>query len=383
MGIQHCYNFQDFRRLAKRRLPTPLFHYIDGAAEDEWTASHNTESFNSVALIPNALADLSKLDITTTLFGRKLSMPLFCSPTGMTRLFHPEGEYAVARAAAQVNTLYSLSTLSTVSIENIGKLNDQPKMFQIYIHRDRGLTQAFIERCKLAQFDALCLTVDTLVAGNRERDHRTGLVMPPNLSLQSMLSFALHPRWAYHYLRSEKFQLANVADRIGAGTDSLISVMSYVNSQFDRSVVWKDAENIIAQWGKPFAIKGIMSVADAKHAAEIGASAIMISNHGGRQLDGCVAPFDMLPRIADAVGDRLEIILDGGVQRGSHVLKALALGAKACSIGRAYLFPLAAGGEAGVERALNLFRAEIERDMILMGCASLSDLSAEQLISVR
>ncbi|TXH59755.1 MAG: alpha-hydroxy-acid oxidizing protein, partial [Thiothrix sp.] len=276
-----------------------------------------------------------------------------------------------------------LSTLSTVSIENIGRLNDQPKMFQIYIHRDRGLTQAFIERCKLAQFDALCLTVDTLVAGNRERDHRTGLVMPPNLSLQSMLSFALHPRWAYHYLRSEKFQLANVADRISAGTDSLVSVMSYVDSQFDRSVVWKDAENIIAQWGKPFAIKGIMSVADAKHAAEIGASAIMISNHGGRQLDGCAAPLDMLPRIADAVGDRLEIILDGGVQRGSHVLKALALGAKACSIGRAYLFPLAAGGQAGVERALNLFRAEIERDMILMGCASLSDLSAEQLMSVR
>lgn len=382
MGIQDCYNFQDFRRLAKRRLPAPLFHYIDGAAEDEWTAARNTTSFNSMALIPNALADLSQLDITTTLFGRKLSMPLFCSPTGMTRLFHPEGEYAVAGAAAKANTLYSLSTLSTVSIENIGKLNDQPKMFQIYIHKDRRLTQELVERCKLAQFDALCLTVDTLVAGNRERDRRTGLVMPPNLTLQSMLSFALHPRWAYHYLRSEKFQLANVADRISAGTDSLVSVMNYVNSQFDRAVVWKDAEAIIAQWGKPFAIKGIMSVEDAQHAADIGASAIMISNHGGRQLDGCVSPFDMLPRIADAVGDRLEIILDGGIRRGSHVLKALAAGAKACSIGRSYLFPLAAGGQAGVERALNLFRAEIERDMILMGCASLRDLSPKQLMPV-
>lgn len=382
MGIEHCYNFQDFRRLAKRRLPAPLFHYIDGAAEDEWTAARNTASFNSMALIPNALADLSQLDIATTLFGRQLSMPLFCSPTGMNRLFHPAGEYAVARAAAQANTLYSLSTLSTVSIENIGKLTDQPKMFQIYIHKDRGLTQELVERCKLAQFDALCLTVDTLVAGNRERDRRTGLVMPPKLTLQSLLSFALHPRWAYHYLRGEKFQLANVVDRISAGTDSLVSVINYVNSQFDRSVVWKDAEDIIAQWGQPFAIKGIMSVEDAKHAADIGASAIMISNHGGRQLEGCAAPFDLLPRIADAVGDRLEIILDGGVRRGSHVLKALALGAKACSIGRAYLFPLAAGGQAGVERALSLFRAEIERDMILMGCASLRDLSPAQLMRI-
>jgi len=382
MSIQHCYNFQDFRRLAKRRLPAPLFHYIDGAAEDEWTAARNTNSFDSVALIPNALADLSNLDISTTLFGRKLSMPLFCSPTAMTRLFHHEGEMAVANAAAKAQTMYSLSTLSTVSIEDIGKLNDQPKMFQIYIHKDRGLTREFIERCKNAKFDALCLTVDTLVTGNRERDLHTGLVMPPRLTLKSLLSFALHPQWALNYLRHEKFELANVRQRMQNNKD-LLSVMSYVHQQFDRSVVWKDAEDIIQQWGKPFAIKGALSVADAKRSAEIGATAVMLSNHGGRQLDGCAAPFDVLPAVADAVADRLEIIVDGGVQRGSQVLKALALGAKACSIGRGYLFPLTAGGQAGVERSLELFRKEIERNMILMGCARLTDLSTEQVMRVR
>ena len=384
MSIQNCHNFHDFRRLAKRRLPAPLFHYIDGAADDEWTAQRNVQAFEQVCLIPNALTNLSSLTISTKLFGRELSMPLFCSPTGMTRMFHPEGEYAVARAAEKVGTLYSLSTLSSVSIENIGKLTNAPKMFQIYIHKDRGLTQEFIERCKLAHFDALCLTVDTLVAGNRERDRRTGLMMPPHLTLKSLLSFALHPQWAWNYLNGEKFELANVVDRIKMGSDKsdLISVMDYVNSQFDRSVVWQDAEHIIQQWEKPFAIKGIMSVEDAKRAVSIGASAIMISNHGGRQLDGCAAPFDMLARIADAVGGQVEIIVDGGVRRGSHVLKALALGANACSIGRAYLFPLAAGGQAGVERALTLLRHEIERDMILMGCASLSDLTPDKIINL-
>ncbi|TXH71766.1 MAG: alpha-hydroxy-acid oxidizing protein [Thiothrix sp.] len=378
MNVQHCYNFKDFRHLAQRRLPAPLFHYIDGAAEDEWTAARNTRSFDSVALLPNALADLSELDISTTLLGRKLSMPLFCAPTAMTRLFHHEGEYAVAQAAANAGTLYSLSTLSTVSIEDIGKLNDQPKMFQIYIHKDRGLTREFIERCKAANFDALCLTVDTLVTGNRERDLQTGLVMPPRLSLKSLLSFALHPHWAWNYLTHEKFALANVRERMH--NQNLLSVMTYVHQQFDRSVVWKDAEDIIQHWGKPFAIKGILSVADAKRAAEIGASAVMLSNHGGRQLDGCAAPFDVLPAVADVLADRLEIIVDGGVQRGSQVLKALALGAKACSIGRGYLFPLAAGGQVGVERALSLLRAEIERDMILMGCARLTDLTPEQVM---
>lgn len=379
MGIQYCHSFNDFRQLAKKRLPAPLFHYIDGGAEDEWTLKRNTEAFEQVALVPNALADLTGLDISTTVLGRKLSMPLFCAPTGMTRLFHPEGELAVARAASQLETYYSLSTLSTVSI---GRWTSHhwSKMFQLYIHKDRSLTTEFIERCKAAHFDALCLTVDTLVTGNRERDKRTGLIMPPQLTAQSLLSFALHPLWAWNYLKGEKFELANLSTRLARSEQDLVSVMSYVTEQFDRGVVWRDAEAIIAQWGKPFAIKGIMSVADAKRAVEIGASAIMLSNHGGRQLEGCAAPFDVLPKIADAVGGQIEIIVDGGIRRGTHVLKALAMGATACSMGRSYLFPLAAGGQAGVERALGLLKAEIERNMILMGCQSLKDLDRDKVM---
>ncbi|HPQ96810.1 MAG TPA: alpha-hydroxy acid oxidase, partial [Thiolinea sp.] len=235
----------------------------------------------------------------------------------------------------------------------------------------------FIERCRAARFDALCLTVDTLVSGNRERDKRTGLTMPPRLGARSLLSFALHPGWAWNYLRGEKFELANLSTR---NPQDLVSVMRYVNEQFDQGVVWRDAERIIAQWGKPFAIKGIMSVADARRAVDIGASAIMLSNHGGRQLDGCAAPFDVLPRIADAVGGQIEIIVDGGVRRGSHVLKALALGANACSTGRGYLFALAAGGQAGVERALDLFREEIKRNMVLMGCPRLEHLDRDKVM---
>lgn len=380
MGIQHCHSFNDFRQLAKKRLPAPLFHYIDGGAEDEWTLKRNTDAFEQVALVPNALADLTGLDTSTTVLGRKLSMPLFCAPTGMTRLFHPEGELAVARAASQLETYYSLSTLSTVSIETIGQATTGPKMFQLYIHKDRSLTTEFIERCKAAHFDALCLTVDTLVTGNRERDKRTGLIMPPQLTAQSLLSFALHPLWAWNYLKGEKFELANLSTRLSRSEQNLVSVMGYVTEQFDRSVVWRDAEAIITQWGKPFAIKGIMSGADAKRAVEIGASAIMLSNHGGRQLEGCAAPFDVLPKIADAVGGQIEIIVDGGIRRGTHVLKALAMGATACSMGRSYLFPLAAGGQAGVERALGLLKAEIERNMILMGCQSLKDLDRDKVM---
>jgi L-lactate dehydrogenase (cytochrome) len=275
--------------------------------------------------------------------------------------------------------MYSLSTLSTVSIEEIAALTPGPKCFQLYIHKDRALSYDFIQRCKETKFSALCLTVDTLVAGNRERDLVTGMVMPPKLTLKSMLSFMLHPNWGLNYLTSEKFQLANVASQISDGTGKLTSVIDYINSQFDRSITWKDAEMAVQAWGGAFAIKGVMSVEDAKRAVDIGASAIMISNHGGRQLDGSTAPFDQLPAIVDAVGGKIEVILDGGVRRGTHVLKALAMGAKACMIGRGYLYALAAGGQPAVEQALAKLREEIKRDMILMGCSSLKELNRSKL----
>lgn len=379
MRISDCNNTADFRKLAKKRLPAPLFHYIDGGSDDESTLRRNTEAFDNVRLIPNALADLSSLDLSVNVLGQDIEWPVFCAPTGMSRLFHHHGERAVCKAANDAGTMYSLSTLSTVSIEEIAELTAGPKCFQLYIHKDRGLSYEFIERCKAARYSALCLTVDTLVAGNRERDLVTGMTMPPRLTLGSMLSFMTHPGWALNYLTSEKFKLANVAGQIEEGTGKLTSVIEYINNQFDRSITWVDAEKAIQLWGGPFAIKGVMSVEDAKRAVDVGASAIMISNHGGRQLDGATAPFDQLSAIADAVGDRIEIILDGGIRRGTHVLKALATGAKACTVGRGYLYALAAGGQPGVDRALSKLRQEVERDMILMGCSKLEELNRSKL----
>lgn len=380
MRIERCNNLDDFRQLARRRLPAPLFHFMDGGADDEVTLRGNTSAFDDCRLVPDALAGADKIDLSTELLGQKIAWPVMMAPTGINRLFHTDGERAVARAAAKSGTIYSLSTMATVSLEEIAGLTSGPKCFQVYIHRDRGLTNAFVERCRAAGYDALCLTVDTPVAGNRERDLVNGMVMPPKLTLSSLASFALHWRWSYDYLTGETFELANVSGSTRDGTDNLISVIDYVNSQFDPSITWADAEALIKKWGGPFVIKGILSVEDARRAADAGATAIMVSNHGGRQLDGAAAAFEMLAAITDAVGDRVEIILDGGIRRGSHILKALCMGAKACSIGRGYLYPLAAGGQPGVERALGRLKAEIERNMVLMGCQDLSKLNRQRII---
>ncbi len=379
MRIEDCNNVADFRELARRRLPAPLFHYIDGGSDDELTLRRNTSAFDHYNLVPQGLVDTVAIDLSTRVLGQKIDWPLFLSPTGMTRLFHHDGERAVARAAAQAGTMYSLSTLSAVRIEDIGALTTGPKMFQIYIHKDRGLTHELIDRCKVAGFNALCLTVDTIVAGNRERDLVTGMTMPPKFTLASLLSFALRPRWTLNYLTHEKFELANVVDRIEKGTSEASSVIDYINEQFDRSLSWADAGKAIAAWGGPFAIKGVMSVEDARRAVDVGASAVIISNHGGRQLDSAPAPIDCIVPIVDAVGDKIEVILDGGVRRGTHVLKALALGATACMMGRAYLYGLAAGGQPGVEHVLGRLRAEIERDMALMGCTGIGQLNRDKV----
>jgi len=270
--------------------------------------------------------------------------------------------------------------MATTSIEDIGKLTKGPKLFQIYIHKDRGLTDNLIERCKQVGFNSMCLTVDTVVAGNRERDHRTGFSTPPRLTLSSLLSFALHPGWSLYYLFGGKFRLENIIHMTNKGSSIDKSVIDYINEQFDPSMNWKDAEYCVKKWGGPFALKGVMSVDDAKKAIDIGCSAIMISNHGGRQLDGSRAPFDQLSEIVDAVGDKIEVILDGGIRRGTHVLKALALGAKACSFGKGYLFALGAAGQKGVESILQKMKAEINRDMILMGCKSVKELNRSKIV---
>ena len=379
MQINNCHNIDDFRTMAKSRIPAPLFHYIDGGADDESTLRRNTSAYDEYDLIPNGLADVASIDLSATILGQKVSSPLFLAPTGMNRLFQHDGERAASRAAEKYGCYYSLSTLSSVSIEEIGNLISTPKMFQIYIHKDRGLTYEFIERCKRAKFTSLCLTIDTIVAGNRERDLRTGMTMPPKFTPSNLLSFAIRPRWVYNYFTHKGFKLANLEGKTEKGSKESLSVIEYINSQFDTNLCWEDAQKAVEAWGGPFAIKGVMSIEDAKRAVDIGASAIMISNHGGRQLDCSPAPFDLLSDIVDAVGGKIEIICDGGIRRGTHVLKALALGANACSMGRPYLYGLAAAGQAGVEAVLSGFESELKRNMMLMGINKLSQLDHSKI----
>jgi L-lactate dehydrogenase (cytochrome) len=379
MRLRQCSNVNDFRALARRRLPGPIFHYIDGAADDEVTYRRNTEAYERCDLVPNVLAGVETIDMTTTVMGQRLAMPLFCSPTALQRLFHHDGERAVAKAAEKFGTMFGVSSLGTVSVEEIGAAITTPKMFQLYVHKDRGVTNNLIERCLAANFDVLALTVDTITGGNRERDLRTGFTSPPRLTPASVLSFALHPAWTFNYLAREPFSLPQLKDYVKQGTNVAISVGDYFSTMLDQSMNWRDAEQVRVKWGRQFCLKGVMSVADARRAVDIGATGIMVSNHGGRQLDGSRSPFDQLAEIVDAVGDKIDVICDGGIRRGTHVLKALSLGAKACSGGRFYLYALAAAGQAGVEKALGNLRGEIERDMKLMGCRSLGALSRENL----
>ncbi len=379
MSLKDSFNFEDFRGIAKKKLPAPIFHYIDGGSDDEVTLKRNTESFSKCDLVPNILASVGEPDLSTKVLGSKIDMPLFLSPVAMQKLFHHDGDKASARAAEKFGTFYSMSTMATSSIEEIANTASGPKMFQIYIHKTQGLTDNLIDRCKSSGFNAMCLTVDTIVAGNRERDHKWGFTTPPKLTLKSLMSFATHPMWTINYLTHEKFQLPNVSNFVKKSSSIAKGVMEYINEQYDPAMSWKDAEYCIKRWGGPFALKGVMSVEDAKKAIDVGASAIMLSNHGGRQLDGSRSPFDQLEKIVDAVGGKIEIIVDGGVRRGTHVLKALSLGATACSFGKGFLFALSAGGQKGVEMALQRMKEELRRDMILLGKKNIADLSKDNI----
>lgn len=377
--LTECNNIADLRRLARRRLPAPMFHYIDGGADDERALARSVEAFADYDLLPRHLRDISKIDTSVTLLGQRLAAPLVLSPTGMSRLFHHEAEPGVARAAHAAGLLYALSTMGTTRIEDIASQGPGPWMFQIYVLKDRGLTREFVRRCKASGYQALCLTVDTALAGNRERDRVTGMIMPPKFTLRSFANFAAHPGWSLRFLLNPDFQLANVAHRVDVLGKGSISLIDYVNSQFDRTISWDDVAWLVQEWGGPFVIKGLQSADDAKRAADAGASAVMVSNHGGRQLDSAAAPLDCLPAMRDAVGNALELIVDGGVRRGTHVIKAMALGANACAIGRPYLYGLAAGGQRGVERALQLMMSEIERDLALLGCRSFAEVGPDCL----
>ncbi|MEP1612183.1 MAG: alpha-hydroxy acid oxidase [Roseobacter sp.] len=378
MRLKHCHNFQDFRTLARKRLPSPIFNYIDGAADDETTYRQNTNAFDSCDLIPNVLTGVKDVDMSVTVLGQKLDMPIYCSPTALQRLFHHKGENAVAAAAEKYGTMFGVSSLGTVSLEDIRKKHKTPQVYQFYFHKDRGLNKAMMERAKEAGVEVMMLTVDSITGGNRERDLRTGFSIPFRLTLGGMAQFAMKPMWGINYVTHERFKLPQLDDHVDMSGGAL-SIGRYFTDMLDPSMDWDDVAEMVKLWDGQFCLKGVMSVQDAKRAVDIGCTGIVLSNHGGRQLDGSRSPFDQLDEIVNAVGDKIDVIMDSGVQRGTHVLKALSLGAKAVGVGRMYLYPLAAAGQPGVERALGLIHAEIERGMKLMGCTAIDQLSKSNL----
>lgn len=380
MRLTDCHNFHDFRHLAKRRLPSPIFNYIDGGSDDEVTLRRNTEAFESVDLVPNVLRGVTVVDLSTEIMGQKLALPIYLSPTALQRLFHHEGERATAAAAAKFGTMFGVSSLGTVSMAELAAKHDTPQVYQFYFHKDRGLNSAMMQKAKESGIHVMMLTVDSITGGNRERDLRTGFSIPFRLTLGGMAQFAMKPMWGINYVTHEKFSLPQLDAHIDMKGDTL-TIGRYFTEMLDPSMNWDDVERMVAEWGGPFCLKGVISVEDAKKAAEIGCQGIVLSNHGGRQLDGSRSGFDQLEEIVQAVGDKVDVMVDGGFQRGTHVLKALALGAKAVGLGRAYLYALAAAGQPGIERMLTQMTAEINRDMRLMGVTRVSDLTPDMLRS--
>ena len=378
MRLKNCHNFHDFRRLAKQRLPGPIFNYIDGAADDEVTLRRNTTAFETVDLVPNILRGVADIDLSTTVMGQKLDLPVYLSPTALQRLFHHQGERATAAAAETYGTMFGCSSLGTVSLAELKQKHKNPQVYQFYFHKDRGLNRAMMQSAKEAGINVMMLTVDSITGGNRERDLRTGFSIPFRLTLGGLFQFAIKPAWGINYVTHEKFSLPQLDAHIDMKGDSL-TIGRYFTEMLDPSMTWDDVAALREEWGGEFCLKGVMSADDARRAAEIGCSGIVLSNHGGRQLDGSRSGFDQLDEVVQAVGDRLDVMIDGGIQRGTHVLKALSLGAKAVGLGRFYLFALAAAGQAGIERALGQMKAELIRDMRLMGTKNIRELNRDNL----
>ena len=373
-----AFNIDDLREAARRRLPKVMFEFLDGGAQDEISLRANREDFQEWRFLPRVLTDVSARDQSVTLFGQRCESPLVLAPTGLAGIFARRGELAGARAAEKYGVPYCLSTMATCTIEEITRETAPPKWFQLYVLRDRGLTKAFIDRAKAAHCTALVLTVDTKVQGPRERDMRNGFTVPPRFSPATMLDFARHFGWLVDVGLGPRVTFKNFVGTAVNATDA-VSITQFIAGQYDLSVNWRDVEWFKAQWGGPVLLKGILTVDDAKLALDHGVDGVIVSNHGGRQLDGAVSAVHALPAIADSVGGRLEVVLDGGIRRGADVLRARALGAKACMIGRAWLYGLAADGQAGVERALEILRTEIDVALTLLGKPSLADVDRSVL----
>ena len=367
----------DLRRIARRRLPRGVFDYIDGAAEDELTLARNSAAFRQIEFAPRVLASVGNIDTSTTLLGHEIPIPLMLSPTGFTRIVTPAGELDVARAAGRAKLPYALSTLGTRSIEEVAEVATGPTFYQLYVWRDRGLVREMIERVKACNYDAILFTVDTVVQGRRERDVRRGFTLPPKIGPGTLVDGVLHPAWTMNFLRSDPILFSNMSGSSLPDGSTAVSLGAIMNDQFDPGLAWSDLDWLRQEWSGPLVIKGVQCVEDAIRAAKAGVDAIALSNHGGRQLDGAPAVVELVQPVVDAIGDYPEVICDGGVRRGSDVVKAVALGARACSIGRSYLYGLAAAGERGVDRVLEMFKQDIHRTMALAGCRDLASLTPD------
>jgi L-lactate dehydrogenase (cytochrome) len=380
--LRRAANVEDLRRQARRRLPRGVFDYIDGGAEDEVTLGRNVAAFRRLELRPRILRDVATVDPSTTLLGRVLPFPLVLAPTGFTRIAAPEGELAVARAAGRANLPYTLSTMATRSIEEVAASSEGPKWFQVYVWRDRGLVRDLLARAAAARYEAIVLTVDVAVLGRRERDVRRGFTLPPKIGLGTLIDGCVHPGWTWQFARADPITFANVAGASVRQSNEAVSLAEFTNSQFDPGLSWRDLDWFRSEWDGPIVVKGIQTVADALLAADAGVEAVAVSNHGGRQLDGAPVPIELVQPVADAVGDRTEVICDGGVRRGSDIVKAVSLGATACMAGRAYLYGLGAAGERGVDHVLGFLHAGVRQTMALVGCRSVAELNPD-LVSWR
>ncbi len=364
----------DLRRLARARLPGGVFDYIDGGAEDERTMAANEAAYAQTKFRPRILRGIDGVDVSTTVLGKPTALPLVLAPTGLTRIADPDGELAVARAAERAGIPYTLSTLSTRSIEEVRAVSDGRLWFQVYAWRDRGLVKEMIARAAAARYEALVFTVDTTAAGRRERDIRHGFVLPPTIGPRTILDGARHPSWTWSLVRSDPIRFANVIGQSVGDGSSPVQLSDYIATQYDPALAWADIDWLRAIWDGPIVLKGVQTVEDAVLAAERGVTAIALSNHGGRQLDDAPATFSLVAPVVDAVAGRAEIICDGGVRRGSDIVKAVAAGATAAMAGRAYLYGLGAAGERGVDRVLSWFAEDVTRTMTLLGAPTVADL---------
>lgn len=369
----NAYNISDLRDAARRRLPKTIFEFIDGGAFDETTLRANRTDFEKRRFMTRVLTDVSRCERSTTIVGTPASAPLVLAPTGLAGILHRRGELSASRAAHAAGVPYCLSTMATCSIEQIAQASDVQRWFQLYVLRDRGITKTMIERARATGCKALVLTVDTKVQGPRERDMRNGFTVPPKFTLGTMIDFARHWQWLVDVGLGPKVTFRNF-DGTAAQSGNAVTITQFIAGQYDLSISWKDVDWFKSVWGGPIALKGVLSPEDARIAVDHGVDAIIVSNHGGRQLDGAISAIDALPGVVAAVQGKAEVILDGGVRRGSDVVKALCLGARACMIGRAWLYGLASGGEAGVAKALDILIKEIDTTMTLLGRTTLSEL---------